>query len=218
MDNIEKTLKKIEKLEKTWRYELTDEEDESHSYGRIPEDGKTIAFWSIPRTTGLFLESIAFSIKAKKILELGCSAGYSTIYLARALEKTDGIIYTTEIHKKKIQLAKKHFKESGLEHRIVLFEEEIKSVLSNWEISNNLDLIFMDADKENYSKYLDQIKPILKYGGLIIVDNAGKIRMPDNTLIDNKYIDKFITKVNSDKDLTNYFLKIDNGLLLIKYK
>ncbi|HLD58005.1 MAG TPA: hypothetical protein VJA47_06865 [archaeon] len=76
MDRFEKTLRKIERLEKSWRYELTDKEDRQHSFGRVPEDKKTIAFWSVPRSTGEFLSFMVELTKPKTILELGCSAGY----------------------------------------------------------------------------------------------------------------------------------------------
>ena len=215
MDNLEKTLRKIEKLEKEWKYTLSEVEDKQHSFGRVPEDDREVAFWSVPRSTGEFLRFMVRFAKSKTILELGCSAGYSTLFLVDGAKENKGKVYTTEILKAKIKLAKKHFKESGLSEYITLIEKDIMEVLKEWEKKNKLDLVFMDADKEKYIVYLDLLIPLLSEKGIIIVDNAGKVRMVDGRLIDSEHINKFVKKVKSRKDLNSFFLNIDNGLLLI---
>ena len=214
MDKFEKTLQKIEKLEKSWRIILSDEEDKKHSFGRVPEDDKQVAFWSVPRSTGKFLEFMTKFTKSKIILELGCSAGYSTLFLAKGAKENKGHVFTTEILEQKIKLAKQHFSEAGMSDFITLLEEEISSVLKRWN-REKIDLVFMDADKENYSSYFDFILPLLKKNGLIIVDNAAKVRMADGRLIDSNHIKKFVKKVQTDKSLNNVLLDVDNGLLLI---
>lgn len=218
MDEFEKIIKKIEEEEKDWRYILSDDEDKEHSFGRVPEDGKEVAFWSVPRSTGKILEFMTKFTKSKTILELGCSVGYSTLFLAKAIKENNGHIFTTEILGKKIELAKKNFSESGLSDFITLLEENIVNVLKNWNKNKKLDLVFMDADKENYSLYLDYLIPLLNEKGLIIVDNAGKVRMADGRLIDSEHIRKFRYKVENDKNLNSVFLDVDNGLLLISKK
>ncbi len=214
MDAFEKTLRKIEKLEKTWRYELSDEEDMQHSFGRVPEDKKTIAFWSAPRSTGEFLRFMIEVTNSKVILELGCSAGYSTLFLAKGAELTGGHVCTTEIFKPKIVLAQKHFKEAKLSEKITLYENDIKHVLEKWDKSLHVDLVFMDADKENYEKYYELSLPIMKKHGLIIVDNAGKVKMTDGSFVDSEHIKNFVKKVKSDKRVSTVYLNFDNGILL----
>jgi predicted O-methyltransferase YrrM len=202
-------------LEKEWRYTLSDEEDRIHSFGRVPEDGKLIAFWSIPRSTGQFIQFMVELLQAKTILELGCSAGYSTLFLASGAEKTNGEVFTTELLQQKILLAKKHFQESGLNNKINLIEGEIKTTLENWNAEKKIDLVFMDADKENYSAYLQQLYPLVRRGGIIIVDNAGKVAMPDGSFVQCKHITEFVTQVKNDVRFTSHYLDVDNGLLLI---
>ncbi|MBU4223966.1 class I SAM-dependent methyltransferase, partial [Patescibacteria group bacterium] len=171
MDKFKKTIQKIEKQEKSWRYILTEEEETKHSFGRVPEDDREVAFWSIPRSTGEFLEFMAKFTKSKIILELGCSVGYSTLFLAKAAKENKGHVFTTEILDKKIDMAKKNFSESGLSNVITLLEKEIIDVLKKWNKNEKIDLVFVDADKENYSLYLKYLIPLLSKRGLIMVDN-----------------------------------------------
>ena len=173
MNDFEKTISKIELLEKEWRYELSNVEDKEHSFGRVPEDGKTVAFWSVPRNTGEFLLFMVNLLKPKKILELGCSVGYSTLFLAKGVNQWKGIVHTTEILKEKIELAKEHFQDANFNQCIKLYEKDIREVLNNWEEDEKIDFVFIDADKERYQEYLEKILPLLKDDALIIVDNAG---------------------------------------------
>ncbi|MBU4477000.1 class I SAM-dependent methyltransferase [Candidatus Parcubacteria bacterium] len=218
MDKFKKTIQKIEKQEKSWRYILTEEEETKHSFGRVPEDDREVAFWSIPRSTGEFLEFMAKFTKSKIILELGCSVGYSTLFLAKAAKENKGHVFTTEILDKKIDMAKKNFSESGLSNVITLLEKEIIDVLKKWNKNEKIDLVFVDADKENYSLYLKYLIPLLSKRGLIMVDNAGKVRMANGDLIDSEHINKFVKKVKNNKKLNNAFINMDNGLLLINKK
>jgi caffeoyl-CoA O-methyltransferase len=217
MKMFEETLRDIEKLEKEWKYTLSEEENVRHSFGRVPEDGKDIALWSVPRSTGNFLTFITEALGAKTILELGCSAGYSTLFLAKAVQNTGGHIFTTEILKEKINLAKKHFSKAEVESQITLIEKDILLVLQEWK-NKPLDLVFMDADKERYSTYLNLLLPLLSPKGIIIVDNAGKVRMSNGDLIDSEHILKFRKEVAKNTSLNTSFLEVDNGLLLISKK
>lgn len=214
VDRTEKVLFKIERLEQNWRYPLSDSESKLHSFGRVKEDGKTVAFWSIPRSTGEFLEFLVQLTNAKKILELGCSAGYSTIFLARGARKTKGKVITTEILPVKAALARKHFKEAGLEKRISLLKEDISLVLERLP-SNQFDFVFLDADKEKYAFYFKKLLRLLKKNGVIVVDNAGKVRMPDGKLFPAPHMPAFIRLVKKTKQVASVFLDFDNGLLLV---
>ena len=139
---------------------------------------------------------------------------FYTISCKRCRAGWGGHVYTTEILKPKIELAKQNFKESGLENMITLFEKDIKNVLRSWRKSLPIDLIFMDADKENYLVYYEMMLPLLRTGGLIIVDNAGRVKMPDGSYVDCKHIHKFVEIVKSDKRVASTYLDFDNGILL----
>lgn len=214
-EKISETLRKIEQLEHSWEYVLSDEESAMHSFGRVPEDGNSVSFWSVPKSTGEFLQCMVELLGAKVVLELGCSVGYSTLFLAAGVQKTSGHIFTTEILSQKIFLAKEHFCEAGVDSVVTLFDKDIVEVLQEWK-EEKIDLVFMDADKEKYSDYFELLLPLLNEKGIIIVDNAGKVRMRSGELIDSEHIKEFVKKVHQDKRVECFFLDADNGLLLIK--
>lgn len=208
MNKVDRVLRRIEKMEKKWKYFLTEDESKTSSFGRIPLDRNKIELWSVPRTTGELLRSLILITKSKKILELGCSAGYSTIWMGLGAKEMKGRIYTTEIFPPKIKMAKKNFKDAGLDSVITLIEKDITDVLSTWN-KGKVNFVFMDADKQNYLKYYNLIFPILKKGGFIVADNA----------VNYDYLMKpFLKKVKSDKRIISQTLDFDNGLLLIYKK
>jgi predicted O-methyltransferase YrrM len=164
-----------------------------------------IRAWQIPPATGEFLKNKIIGTGAKNILELGTSVGYSTLWLAAGIAQTDGHIYTIEYFWKKSKKAKEFFEMAGIKDKITLYESEIKPVLESWKTP--LDFIFMDADKSNYSNYLELAWPHLRSGGMIVADNAGNMRARMKTFID---------AVESLPNSTHEFIDLDNGLLIIK--
>ena len=177
-------LKKIEKLE------------ESQSFG------------SVSRSTGQFLRMLILATKARQVLELGCSLGYSAIWMALAVKENGGHIYTTEIDKRRAHLAKEHFNETNLNDSITLYEKDIFEVLANWS-HGEIDFIFIDARKENYLRYYESVLPLLKNGGLIVADDVGKFK---------EQVKPFLEKVNKDLDVVSQFLDLDDGLMLVYKK
>ncbi len=171
--------------------------------------------WSVPRTTGEFLQFLIELINPQIVLELGCSVGYSTLFLANGLKK--GHIYTTEILTTKIRLAKNNFKKAKLDKKITLIEDNIMDVLKNWDKNKKIDFIFLDADKDNYEKYYKLFLPLLKKGGLLVIDNTGKYKLTHGPKVNDrvmKEINKFTDKLKKDKRIFTYYLNIDNGLFL----
>lgn len=138
---------------------------------------------AITKETGLFYNILLKAVKAKKILEIGLSAGYSTLWFAEAvLHNTNGTtqgkaITTIEQNPKKIQIAKENFTEAGVSEIIDIRHGLAGDVLS--EISNDLknnsaelyDFVFIDADKENSISYFDTCLKLVKKGGIIAADN-----------------------------------------------
>lgn len=126
--------------------------------------------WQVPPSTAKLLFSFVKLSRAKTILELGTSVGYSTIWLAQAAKQQGGHVHTIEYFKPKIEVAKEHFAKAELDDVITQHEGHILDVLKTW--TNDLDFVFMDADRGNYDTYFYYIYPALKKGGIIIVDNA----------------------------------------------
>jgi len=196
MEKIYEVLRKIESVENDWKCEIT---------RKIDPDGKvhiyTTRLRSISPLIGKFLSSLVLIAKPKTILELGCSGGYSTLWMSMALKK--GKIYTTEILKEKIEFAKKNFKDAGVKN-ITLLEGDITETLKKW--NKKVDFIFLDADKDKYLRYYDLVFPFLKKGGVIVADNV---------ISHENVLKTFLEKVKSDKRVFWSVVKMHSGLMII---
>jgi predicted O-methyltransferase YrrM len=201
ISKITKVLEKIESLEESWTCEI----DEKNNEGKVIGKRQT-HLRSVPPSTGKLLKFLILANKSKNILELGCSSGYSALWMAQAiLELGEGHIFTTEILKDKVKFAKTNFKEGGVEDIITLYEGDITEILDKWN-KNQVDFIFMDADKEKYPLYYARLYSILNSGGLIVVDNA---------LTHKKEMEPFIKLLSKDKRIIFDILPLDSGLVLI---
>lgn len=126
---------------------------------------------NITRDTGEFLSVLVQATQARQILEIGTSNGYSTIWLADAALKTDGVVTTVEYADYKIELAVKNFARSGLAESIVQQHGDAGLVLATLP-DDAIDLLFLDSERSEYVGWWPQLKRVLKPGGLLIVDNA----------------------------------------------
>lgn len=106
--------------------------------------------------------------KPKRILEVGCAIGYSSILFASVLDE-DVEIITVERNEKMIEQAKKNFERSGFDNNITLLEGDAEELLKN--VEGEFDMIFLDAAKGQYQLFYDLVIDKLKVGGLLISDN-----------------------------------------------
>lgn len=169
-------------------------------------DGK-IRLWSIDRGSAQILRSIALIKKPKNILELGTSAGYSTIWLGSAATEYGGKIFTVEMANPKIEMAKQSFSEAGLTGCITQVEGKISDVLDAW--NKQLDMIFLDADKTNYLFYLKKFETYLLNDGAIIV--------ADNAIDYADYMKDYTDYLYNNVHYTNQLIELGNGLLVSVY-
>ncbi|WP_253300064.1 O-methyltransferase [Wolbachia endosymbiont of Chironomus riparius] len=123
-----------------------------------PEEGKLL---------GLFIKIH----KVKNIVEIGTLYGYSSICMAQALPER-GHVYTIETNPEHFRIAKENFRAFGLDNQITLIEGNAIEKLEELSIKKPFDMIFIDADKGNYSKYLDWAELHIRKNGLIIADNT----------------------------------------------
>jgi predicted O-methyltransferase YrrM len=128
-------------------------------------------FWSVPRKDGEFLHLLVKATRAKKVLELGTSHGFSAIWMGLALEETGGRMTTIEIDRERYDLARRHVSEAGLSHRITCIKGDAHAEVAKLE--GPFDLVFMDADKEGQMDYFKKLFPRkLVPGGILSVHNA----------------------------------------------
>lgn len=108
---------------------------------------------------------------AKRVLEIGTLAGYSTLWIAKALP-SDGCVHTIEKSTEHFLIAQKNIKNSAYSSNIIMHNGAGLEIIETLHSQEPFDAIFIDADKVNYPNYLNATYPLLKTGGLIIADNT----------------------------------------------
>lgn len=127
-------------------------------------------FWNISRETANFLNMLIKISKSKNALEIGTSNGYSGIWLASALKETGGKLTTIEFWEKRLSVAKENFIKCNVDTIITTKQGSALDILES-EIKEELDFVFVDANKTEYLKYFELIHPMLKKGGILTADN-----------------------------------------------
>jgi caffeoyl-CoA O-methyltransferase len=134
-------------------------------------DSKGYQFWSVPRKDGEFLHLMVKATRAKNVLELGTSQGFSTIWMGLALEETGGRLTTIEIDRERYDLARRCVGEAGLLQRVNCVKGDAHVEVAKLE--GPFDFVFMDADKEGQMDYFKKLFPKkLVPGGILSVHNA----------------------------------------------
>ena len=146
---------------------------------------------------GRVLSMLSKLLRPKSILEIGTYTGYSAICLAEGLAE-DGNLTTIDVNEENRWLALKYFKKTNNSERIESLVGNALEIIPTLQTS--YDLVFIDADKENYAAYFDLIVPKLKSGALILSDNV---------LWSGKVVEKLEAKDFSTKALLDYNRKIN---------
>ena len=164
---------------------------------------------------GNFLAIISKLIKPFNVLEIGTYTGYSTLCIAKGLSPA-GMIHTIDKNEELLQIQNKYFEKSGLRNQIKQYTGDALAIIP--KLKFDFDMVFLDADKENYVKYLELILPILKPGGVLLTDNVlwhGKIlESSENQDRVTRLIDNFNKKILEDKSLKTVMLPIRDGISL----
>lgn len=164
---------------------------------------------------GNFLAIISKLIKPFNVLEIGTYTGYSTLCIAKGLNPA-GKIHTIDKNEELLQIQNKYFEKSGLRNQIKQYTGDALAIIP--KLKFDFDMVFLDADKENYIKYLKLISPILKPGGILLTDNVlwhGKIlESSENQDRVTRLIDNFNKKILEDKSLKTVMLPIRDGISL----
>ncbi len=169
---------------------------------------------------GRLISMFSHMIKPLKVLEIGTYTGYSAICWAEGLQK-NGTVYTIDNNEELHEMVKLYIKKSGMENKIIPIlgnaEHEINKLHETW------DIVFIDADKENYINYYNQIFDDVRPGGYIIADNvlwSGKVT--DSKLVEKdketNALHSFNRMVQEDHRVENILLGIRDGLMIVRKK
>jgi len=165
---------------------------------------------------GRLISLISKLIKPKKVLEIGTYTGYSALCIYEGLDKK-GIIHTIDKNEELVEIQKKYFKKTGEREKFIQHTGNALEIIP--EINETFDLIFLDADKENYINYFNCIIDKLNKNGVILADNvlwSGKVndeRHQDET---TKILRLFNELVNNDNRVETILLPIRDGISIIR--
>jgi predicted O-methyltransferase YrrM len=134
-------------------------------------DAQGARYWSVPRKDGEFLHFLVKATRARTVLEVGTSHGYSAIWMGLALEETGGRLTTIEMDGTRHDLARRHVSEAGLSQRVALIKGDAHAELP--KLDGPFDFVFLDADKDGQVDYFHALYPRkLAAGAILAVHNA----------------------------------------------
>src|SRR5262245_18241960 len=166
----------------------------------------------VGRIEGRFLKMLVRLTGERRILEIGMFTGYSALMMAEGLPD-DGRLIVCDVNPKAEAIARRYFDESPNGHKIEIRMGPALETIKT--LSGPLDMVFIDADKGNYSNYYEACLPLLKPGGLIVADNvlwSGRVLNPKSD--DDHAIVAFDKLVQSDSRVENVCLTVRDGIML----
>lgn len=168
---------------------------------------------------GRLLSLISKMLQPNTILEIGTYTGYSALCLAEGLSK-NGKLHTIDHNEELYDFQRKYFNRSPFGNQIIQYKGEALDIIS--EVPGIVDLVFIDADKANYSNYFYAVIDKMKPGGVILSDNvlwSGKVtQIPKEKDLDTKALIAYNKLLNSDPRVESVLLPIRDGLTLTRVK
>jgi predicted O-methyltransferase YrrM len=126
--------------------------------------------FGVPESDGRRLRLLTEALGARSVVEIGTSTGYSGLWLCLGVRQSGGHVTTFEIDPKRAARAREFFHQAGVENHVTVVEGDAHKNLA--ALKGNVDLVFLDADKEGYTDYLRQLLPLVRPGGLILAHNV----------------------------------------------
>jgi len=162
---------------------------------------------------GRILSFLSKIIKPKRILEIGTYTGYGTICLAEGLAN-NGKIITIDKNEEIIDFQNKYFEKSGYRDKIIQLNGEALDLIKT--LDDKFDIVFLDADKENYIKYYKSVSNKISKGGILISDNvlwSGKVLEPSKSNdLETDILNKFNQLLKNDKKFETVIIPIRDGI------
>ena len=165
---------------------------------------------------GMLLKFLVRCLGASRILEIGTFTGYSALTMASELP-ADGELISCEINSTRAEIAQSFVDRSACRDRITILVGDAQQSIK--QLDGQFDLIFIDADKENYPNYYRLLLPMLAAHGVMVVDNvlwSGAVLDPQQT--SDRAIVDFNAAVASDPTVEQVILSVRDGMMLIRKK
>jgi caffeoyl-CoA O-methyltransferase len=164
---------------------------------------------------GRLLALLVRTLRARRVLELGTFTGYSSISMAQALPD-DGQLITCDVNEETTEIARRYATEAGVADRIDYRLGPALDTIAG--LDGRFDLVFIDADKQNYVNYYEATLPLLADGGLMVVDNtlwSGRVADPDEDDESVRAIRALNDHVRDDARVDNVLLTVRDGMNLV---
>jgi caffeoyl-CoA O-methyltransferase len=187
-------------------------------FERLAEETRaktTVPQMMVGRIEGGFLAALVRLSGAKRILELGTFTGYSSIAMATALPP-EGRIITCDVDPDATAIARRYMDESGHGDKIEIRLGPALETIST--LDGPFDIVFIDADKQNYESYYEAVLPLLAESGLVIADNvlwSGRV-VEDDGDESTRAIKAFNEHVRNDDRVVSVMLTVRDGMTLIQ--
>lgn len=164
---------------------------------------------------GRLLAMMSCMLQPKTILEIGTYTGYSAVCLAEGLA-AGGKLITLDINEELEERVRHYFNEAGLSSKVDYRIGNALEIIP--QLSGPIDLVFIDADKENYARYYDLVFNLVPLGGYILADNvlwSGKVldQKPDK---DTRAIMGFNQKIQNDTRVENILMPVRDGIMIAR--
>jgi len=164
---------------------------------------------------GRALSMFSKMIRPKTILEIGTYTGYSAICLSEGLQE-DGKLHTIDINEELKSMSSSYFEKAGIADNVIQYVGNAKEIIP--KINDDFDLVFIDADKENYSTYFEIVIDKMPIGGFIIADNvlwSGKVVEEINDKDqETKALKDFNTLIHNSDRVEHILMPIRDGLMI----
>ena len=164
---------------------------------------------------GRILSMFSKMISPENILEIGTYTGYSALCMAEGITK-NGKLHTIESNEEVFEFARRYFEQSEYNENIIQHTGNALEIIP--KLDTEFQLVFIDADKENYSNYFDLVFKKLSVGGYIIADNvlwSGKV-LQKNTDKETMALVSYNKNIHRDKRVENILMPIRDGLMICR--
>ena len=165
---------------------------------------------------GKFLQMVSEMMRPRRILEIGTFTGYSALCLAKGLAE-EGEIHTIEVREEDAATAKGYFERSFFSKKIILHIGDALKIIG--ELEETWDLVFIDAEKEQYINYFNLVLPYLRRNGFILADNVlfhGQVLEEEIKGKNAKAIQAFNDHIRARSDVEKLMIPLRDGIMIIR--
>ena len=177
---------------------LASSDGEKRALAVLDEMSKGKWYLNVTTREGRVLRQLTEAVGARRVVEIGTSSGYSTIWLALGARAAGGKVFTHEIDPEKVKMARANFKKAGVDDLVTIIEGDAHETIKQHK--EPIDVVFLDAEKKGYVDYLQKLLPLVRPGGLILGHDMHR-PMPDP---------RYIEAITENPDLDTSFIMMES--------